>query len=141
MACYLDTSALVALCVKEGKSERVLHWYAHYPDPLISSIWCVTEFASAMGIKQRTGQVTGPQAQVAWQRFVRLYDNDLTLLPAEPRVFHQAASMTLHAASGLRSGDALHLATALDAQASHLLTLDQVFARNAQACGIELITL
>jgi predicted nucleic acid-binding protein len=136
MVCYVDTSALVALCVKEPKSDDVTRWYTQCKDELVSSVWCVTEFASALGIKQRTGQITSDQANAAWLRFERLCANDLQLLPAEPATFHKAALMTLDAATGLRAGDALHLAAALDAKVKHMLTLDGMFARNAKKMKI-----
>jgi predicted nucleic acid-binding protein len=44
--------------------------------------------------------------------------------------------MARHAASGLRSGDALHLAMALDAGASGIATADEALAKNARASGL-----
>lgn len=139
MACYVDTSALVALCVKEPKSNDITRWYANCKDELVSSVWCVTEFASAIGIKQRTGQITSDEANAAWMRFERLCANDLQLLPAEATTFHKAALMTLDPTTGLRAGDALHLAAALEAKANNLMTLDGVFARNAKKMKIVVI--
>lgn len=129
---YIDTSALVPLCVKEAKSDDLFNWYASCGDDLVSSAWCVTEMASALGIKRRTGQITQDMANAAWLRFERMCGNDLQLLPVGPATFRSAALMALDAASGLRAGDALHLAAALEAKAPHLLTLDTVFARNAR---------
>lgn len=63
---YVDTSVLVALCTNEPKSEAISHWYRLCRDELVSAVWCVTEFASALGIKQRSGQMTGIQAGSAW---------------------------------------------------------------------------
>ena len=60
---YVDTSVLVALCTNEAKTAAVAKWYGACTDELASAAWCVTEFASAMGIKQRTGQLTEPQAR------------------------------------------------------------------------------
>ncbi len=137
MACYVDTSVLVALCVNEPKSTDVSRWYSKSKDKLVSSVWCVTEFASALGIKQRTGQITTEQAQVAWQNFQRLCTNDLTLLSPDTDLFHKAAFLTLDAATGLRAGDALHLTSALQANAKRMATLDDVFARNAKQHKIE----
>lgn len=139
MACYVDTSVLVALCVNEPKSTDVSRWYSKSKDKLVSSVWCVTEFASALGIKQRTGQITTEQAQVAWQNFRRLCTNDLTLLSPDTDLFHKAAFLTLDAATGLRAGDALHLTSALQANAKRMATLDDVFARNAKQHKIEIV--
>lgn len=68
--------------------------------------------------------------------FERLCANDLELLPAESATFHKAALMTLDATTGLRAGDALHLAAALEAKVKYMLTLDNVFARNAKKMKI-----
>lgn len=139
MACYIDTSALVPLCVKEVKSDDLFRWYANCEEELVSSVWCATEMASALGIKQRTGQITQDAANAAWLRFERMCSNDLKLLQPEPATFRKAALMALDAASGLRAGDALHLAAALDAKAKHLLTLDAVFAHNARKMKLTMI--
>lgn len=136
---YVDTSVLVALLTREGKSAAVSAWYAASGEELVSAVWCVTEFASALGIKQRTGQLDEVQARDAWQRFERLCAGDLRLLPLEPPTFHRAASLTLDAASGLRSGDALHLAAALEVGAKCVATLDEVQARNAEMRNLELV--
>ena len=45
--------------------------------------------------------------------------------------FHRAAVLTLDASSGLRAGDAHHLAAALDSGAKSLATLDAVLAKKA----------
>lgn len=139
MVCYVDTSVLVALCVNEPKSEDVSRWYAKCKDKLVSSVWCVTEFASALGIKQRTGQITTEEAQVAWQNFQRLCTNDLTLLSPDADIFHKAAFLTLDVATGLRAGDALHLTSALQANVKRMATLDDVFARNAKQRRIAVV--
>lgn len=139
MICYVDTSVLVALCVNEPKSEDVSRWYGKSKDQLVSSVWCVTEFASALGIKQRTKQITMEQAQVAWQNFQRLCANDLTLLSPDAEIFHQAALLTLDATTGLRAGDALHLASALQANAKRMATLDELFARSAKQRKIKIV--
>lgn len=112
-------------------------WYAACTDELISAVWCVTEFASALGIKQRTGQIDADQAAAAWQAFERLCATDLQLVPVEPSTFHRAAVLTLDAATGLRAGDAVHLAVALQEKVKSLATLDEVFGMNAKKMKIK----
>lgn len=129
---YVDTSVLVALCTNEAKTPDVNHWYAQCKQDLVSAAWCVTEFGSAMGLKQRTGQLTQEQARTAWAQFERVCANDLQLLPIEPATFHKAALLTMDALSGLRAGDALHLACALEAKAQGMATLDALLAKNAK---------
>lgn len=135
---YVDTSVLVALFLKETRSSDVARWYAACEDDLVSAMWCVTEFASALSIKQRTGQIDGTEAQAAWQRFERLCANDIQLMPVESVSFHRAAVLALAPGSGLRAGDALHLAAALDAKAKGMATLDEVLAKNAKAMKLKL---
>jgi len=136
---YVDTSVLVALHLNEPRSADAARWYGACTDKLVSAMWCVTEFASALGIKQRTGQITQADGQAAWQRFERLCANDLQLIPVEPATFHRAAMLTLEApAAGLRAGDSLHLAAALGAKAKSIATLDDVLAKNAKRMKLRL---
>ncbi len=134
---YVDTSVLVALCTNEPKTAAAVKWYAACTDHLASAAWCVTEFASAMGIKQRSGQLTETQAQTAWLQFERMCANDLQLLPVEAMTFHKAAMLTMDASAGLRAGDALHLACAMEAKAEGLVTLDVVLAKNAKRVKVK----
>lgn len=135
---YVDTSVLVALLLNEARSADVARWYGACDKELVSAMWCVTEFASALSIKQRTGQITEAEGQAAWQRFERLCANDLQLLPLEPATFHRAAVLALDAATGLRAGDSLHLAAALAAKAKSMATLDEVLAKNAKRLKLKL---
>ena len=138
---YVDTSVLVPLFLNEPHSAAAIHWYAGEKGELVAAAWCIPEFASALGIKQRTGAIDGRQAQAAWSRFERMAAADLRLLPVEPANFHRAAELVLDAASALRAGDALHLACAEAAGAKHMATLDDVLARNAQQLKIKRVTL
>jgi predicted nucleic acid-binding protein len=133
---YVDTSVLVPLFVNEPHSAAAVDWYSNEKSELVAATWCVTEFASALGIKQRTGALDGDQAQAAWARFERMVAADLRLLPIEPSHFHRAAQLVLDASSALRAGDALHLACAEAAGAKRMATLDDVLGRNAQRLKI-----
>ena len=67
---YVDTSVLVARHLNEPKSADVARWYAACTDELGAAMSCVTEFASALGIKQRTRQISEAEGQDAWQRWI-----------------------------------------------------------------------
>ena len=138
---YVDTSVLVALCTNEAKTADVVKWYATCADELASAAWCVTEFASALGIKQRTGQLTETQAQAAWVKFERMCANDLQLLPMDSMSFHKAAMLTMDAAAGLWAGDALHLACAMESKVAGLVTLDTVLAKNSKRCKVKPVSI
>ena len=100
----------------------------------------MTEFGSALGLKQRTAQLDAGQARAAWAWFERLVTSDVRLLPVEAVDFHRAAMLTLDAASGIRAADALHLACAERAGARSLVTLDAVMARNARRVKLKSLT-
>lgn len=136
---YVDTSVLVALHLNEPRSADVALWYANCTDELVSAMWCVTEFASALGIKQRTGQISESAGRSVWLAFERLCANDLQLLPVAPSTFHRAAVLTLDASTGLRAGDALHLAAALEVKAKGMATLDDVLAKNAKRLKLKIV--
>jgi predicted nucleic acid-binding protein len=138
---YVDTSVLVALFLNEPRSQAATDWYAHEKSELAAAAWCVPEFASALGLKQRTGAINLQQAQGAWVRFERMVAADLKLLPVDPANFYRAAELVLDAASALRAGDALHLACAEAAGAKHMATLDDTLGRNAQRLEMKLVVL
>ena len=138
---YVDTSVLVPLFVNEPHSVAAANWYAREKGELVAAAWCIPEFASALGIKQRTGAIDAQQAQAAWARFERMVAADLRLLPVAPASFHRAAELVRDAASALRAGDALHLACAEAAGARRMATLDDVLSRNAQRLKIKPVLL
>ncbi len=138
---YVDTSVLVPLFLNEPCSVAVAEWYAREKSELVASVWCVPEFASALGIKQRTGAVDAQQAQGAWARFERMVAADLRLLAVAPAHFRRAAQLVLDAASALRAGDALHLACAEAEGALRMATLDDVLGRNALRLKIKPVAL
>ena len=134
---YVDTSVLVPLFVNEPHSPAGADGCAQEKSPLVAAAWCVPEFASALGIKQRTGAIDVRRAGAAWARFERWVAADLRLLPVAPADFHRAAELVLDVASALRAGDALHLACAEAAGVKQIATLDEVLGRNAGQINIE----
>jgi len=136
---YLDTSAAVPLFVPEPASERVATWFAACADPIVAADWIVPEFASALSLKVRRGEITTEDARVLWREFEMFCGAGLRLIPVTRMAFADAALMVLDATSGLRAGDSLHLAVALDVGATHLATADATLAVNAKRRGLPTI--
>jgi uncharacterized protein len=136
---YIDTSVLVALHLNETNSLLAERWYAKCAQPMVSAIWCVTEFASALGIKLRTGQISAEQSSAAWLRFEAQCRNELQLVPVDADVFHKAALLTLNSESKLRSGDSLHLACAMALKADSIATFDVILATNSERLDLKLV--
>lgn len=133
---YLDTSAVVPVFLREPASDAVDAWLEACSQPLVSSDWLVTEFSSALSIKVRRGEINTKQATAAWKDFCDFCTSGLRLLPVSRVAFEDAAKMVREASSGLRAGDSLHLAVALETGIKELATADQVLARNAKAKGL-----
>jgi predicted nucleic acid-binding protein len=55
------------------------------------------------------------------------------------QAFREAARLAGDASSGLRSGDSLHLAMALEAGATKIVTADGILQRHAETFGIGVI--
>ena len=129
---YVDTSVLVALFLKEPRSSDVARWYAACEDDLVSAIWCVTEFASALSIKERSGMLLSKDARAAWRSFEAFCESGLRLLTVSRQAFREGARLARQPGHGLRAGDALHLAVVLEAGAGTIATLDTMLAANAR---------
>ncbi len=137
---YVDTSALVAMVTAEPRSASLKQWLrSHHGQALVSADWCVPEVASALSIKVRSGQLDAAIADEAWNEFGAACDGLLELMPVAPADFSFAAQMCRGVPSGLRAGDALHLAVALRAECDSMLGFDPDLSRNAYASGLAVI--
>jgi predicted nucleic acid-binding protein len=136
---YLDTSVVVPLFVPEPASEPVTDWFQATTDPFIAADWLVTEFASALSLKQRTRELDDEQSRRVWTAFQEFCRGGLRLIPVERPAFTQAAQLAREATSGLRAGDSLHLAVALSSGVDQLATADAVLANSATRQGLRVI--
>ena len=60
-------------------------------------------------------------------------------MPISRAAFEAAAKMTRESAHGLRAGDALHLAAALEMGAQTIATLDAVMTANAKRLRMKVV--
>ena len=75
--------------MREPASAAVDAWLESCTDPIISSDWIVTEFASALSIKARRGEINARQARAAWKDFDAFCDAGLRLLPVSRKAHRQ----------------------------------------------------
>jgi len=135
---YLDTSFLAPLAIPEDTSEAVERYLcALDPGSLCTSLWTRVELASLLSRRQRMGEFDGEQAERIRAAFDRVLRKSLHLLVPTADDFVAAAELLRDAASGLRAGDALHLAVARNRGPMPVLTLDRGLVKAAKRLGIE----
>ena len=131
---YLDASALVKLLVPEEESEALNQALAGLTDVIVSDL-ALTEVASALGRRTRERRITRAQAQRLYREASKLRgacrQAELT-----PPIHRRAERLMLSLPVPLRALDALHLATALDAEAATVVTFDQHLREAAGSQGL-----
>ena len=131
-----DASLLVAQVASERFSAEAGDWFdRHSPGGLAWSGWADVEVASALARKQRSRLIDSAGRASAESRWRRLAAS-MTFVGRRPEDFRVAAALVDAGARGLRAGDALNLAIAINAGLS-LATLDRDLADAAEASGVE----
>lgn len=133
---YLDTSVLVAALTNEGRTDDVQPWLAEQPaGELCVSDWVITEFSAALSMKLRTQQLRPKDRTEALSLFTSLREESLQVLGLSRLDFHTAAHFADQHATGLRSGDALHLAVAAN-HGLRVVSLDRGLVEAAEAAAV-----
>ena len=133
---YCDTSLLVTALTDEWRSERAQQWLAAQPSgALCISHWVITEFSSALAIKLRRNDMPVEERGRILAEWQAVQRDRLAILPVTAEAFALAARFCDRHETGLRSGDALHLAVTLLGGHS-LATLDRAMAEAAIAVGV-----
>jgi uncharacterized protein len=138
---YIDTSVLVSALTNEADTALSQTWLAKQEtSELTISDWTVTEFASALSIKLRTGSLGAQHRAAALSTFTRLSAESLQVLQVTREDFRAAARYADQSQINLRSGDALHLAICAN-RGAKLCTLDRRLGKAASQVGVESVLL
>lgn len=136
IAIYLETSLLVPLLIREPGTSRVQAFLsAGTAKALLISPWTITEFSSALALKERFRSIIHQERQAALTMFEKFRSLRLELVPMEAADFETAARLCYASAAPLRAGDALHLAVCRRVRGS-LATMDQGLAAAGQVAGL-----
>jgi hypothetical protein len=75
---------------------------------LLISPWTITEFSSALALKERVSSISRQERRAALTMFEKFRSLRLALVPLEAADFEAAARLCDAGAAPLRAGDALH---------------------------------
>lgn len=133
---YIDTSVLVSSMTNEVDTRRAQEALLQDANnSFYISDWSITEFSSALSLKERVGGISSPDAKRVRAQFYRMIEASLEVLEVSSRHFILAAEFAENPELVLRAGDALHLAIVSDHQMT-LYTLDKKLARAGSILGI-----
>lgn len=132
---YLDSSALIKLFVSEEGSGALNLAILGAQDVIIPDL-TLTEMASALGRLMREGRVTLAVARIFHQEAEKL-SASYRRLELTPPIHRRAERLLLTSVKiPLRTLDALHIATALDADVATVVSYDTRLREAAQSQGL-----
>ena len=134
---YFDTSFLVPLVLPEATSDKVAKFIRALPaEPLTVSHWTRVEFSSLLAREVRMGGLDARAAARADARFEDMLDESFAVLLPDAGDFDLAKKYLGTPATGLRAGDALHLAIAKNHRARAIYSLDRTLLKAGKLLGL-----
>jgi uncharacterized protein len=123
---YFDTSFLAPLVLEERNSSRIARFVAGLPaGEFAISRWTEAEFASRLARDVRMGALRGDEAREADALFEDVIRQSFVVLAPGADDFALARRYLHNYDTGLRAGDALHLAIAGNSRADAIYSLDK----------------
>jgi len=133
---YLDTSAFVPLYAAEKSSAKLDAWLNKFGSAVFISEWTATEFYSALGLKVRMRELSRQQALAAMAAFNLDLRTSWNIVTPTASDYRRACDYLARLDTGLRSGDALHLAIAKNHDAKSIVSLDKNLIKAAHKLDI-----
>ena len=134
---YFDTSFLVPLFLQEQTSTRIERVFAELAgQDLAISHWTRVEFSSLLAREVRMGEMTATVAREVDAEFETLASVSLLVLLPSIEDFELAKDYLARHQSGLRAGDALHLAIARNRGSDRIYSLDNTLLKAGRSLGL-----
>ncbi len=128
--CYFDTSFLTPLIREEKTSSRVARFIAGLPiGELAISQWTEVEVASLLARHARMGAIRSDEAREVNALFEHIVRRSFVVLSPGSGDYILARRYLRDYETGLRAGDALHLAIAGNRQAEAIYSLDKTMVK------------
>ena len=130
---YLDTSFIAPAFIREAASTQVIDWLKKTPaDSLYASLWVKTEFASLLARRVRMKESTPAFSERTFAKFSDWLNVTCKVIVPNAADFELAARYVRRFDTGLRGGDALHLAIASSHGGLTVVTYDQKLVQAAK---------
>jgi uncharacterized protein len=127
---YFDTSFLAPLIFPEATSDKVAAFIRRLPaEELAVSHWTRVEFSSLIAREVRMGELDVRAAIRADDRFESMVEESFSVLLPSADDFGLAKRYLRQFETGLRAGDALHLAIARNHRAAVIYSLDKILLK------------
>lgn len=127
---YLDTSIIVPLVITEDSSAVAEAMIMKVKSgELATSLWTQIELGSLVARKLRMGELSAADAEAVRRELRKILDESFRLLLPTAADFATATKFLDNPKTGLRAGDAFHLAIAANHGARKIWSLDQGFIK------------
>ena len=137
MTFYFDTSFLAPLILEEATSAAVERFLAGLPvESLAISHWTRVEFSSLLAREVRMGAMDPRIALDADQQFEAIIGESFAVFVPAVDDLELAKRYLAEPRTGLRAGDALHLAIASNNGAEAVYSLDKTLLRAGKTIGL-----
>ncbi len=134
---YFDTSFLVPLILPESTSGLIAEFFENLPaNDLAVSHWTQVEFASLLAREVRMGKLDTVVASEAYSRFETMVKESFVVLLPKSEDFDRAKDWLGRFETGLRAGDALHLAIASNRSVDSVYSLDKLMIAVGKKLGL-----
>jgi len=136
---YFDTSFLVPLILPEATSDQIAAFVRRLPaEEFAVSHWTRVEFSSLIGREVRMGSLDAQAAARADARLEAMVDESFSILLPTADDFSLAKRYLGRFETGLRAGDALHLAVANNHRAAVIYSLDETLLKAGKILDLPL---